>query len=65
MAKADVMTIGGLKALFAEFGIRDDCEIWLSSDEEGNEILPMLANPECSLAIEGDGRKLTFFPSHR
>jgi len=65
MPKANVMTVGGLKALLAEFGVRDDSEIWLSSDEEGNEILPMLADPQCSLAIEEYGKKVILFPSHR
>lgn len=60
-----VITVGGLKALFTEFEITDDFEVWLSSDEEGNEILPMPANPERSLAIEKEGKKITLFPSHR
>ena len=65
MPRADVMTVGGLKALLAEFEVQDDCEIWLSSDEEGNEFLPMLAEPECSLAVDSDGKKVILFPSHR
>lgn len=65
MSNANTMTVGGLKALFAEFELHDDCEIWLSSDEEGNEFLPMLADPKCSLAIEEDGKKVILFPSHR
>ena len=64
MPKANVMTVGGLNALFCEFEVRDDFEIWLSSDEEGNEFLPMLANPELSLAIDNECKRVVLFPSH-
>lgn len=60
-----IMTVGRLKDILAEFNVQDDFEIWLSSDEEGNEVLPMLANPQWSLAIEEDGKRVTLFPSHR
>jgi len=65
MPKENVMTVGGLKALLAEFGVHDDCEIWLSSDEEGNEILPMLPDPEYGLTVSNDGNHVVLFPSHR
>ena len=64
MSNAKTMTAGRLEALFAEFEVRDDFEIWLSSDEEGNEFLPMPANPEFSLAVDEDGKKVILFPSH-
>jgi len=59
------MTAVRLLDTLAEFGVQDDFEIWLSSDEEGNEFLPMLASPELSLAIDGDRKRVVFFPSHR
>lgn len=49
-----IMTVGRFREILANFNIQDDFELWLSSDEEGNEFLPMLANPQCSLAIEED-----------
>jgi len=61
----NIMTAVSLLDNLAESGVRDDFEIWLSSDEEGNEILPVLADPKCSLAIEEDGKKVILFPSHR
>lgn len=63
--KNQVMTVGSLNRLLAELEVQDDFEIWLSSDEEGNEFLPMLANPELSLAVDKTKRKVTFFPLHR
>ena len=61
----NIMTAVSLLDNLAESGVRDDFEIWLSSDEEGNEILPVLADPKRSLAIEEDGKKVILFPSHR
>ena len=67
MPKEDktIMTVGRLKGLLAYFNAQDDFEVWLSSDEEGNEFLPMLANPEWSLAVEEGDKRVTLFPSHR
>ena len=45
--------------------IEDDFQIWLSSDEEGNEFLPMYDNPRLCLAIEPDEKRIILFPSHR
>jgi len=59
------MTAASLLDALAESGVRDDFEIWLSFDEEGNEFLPMLANPELSLAIDQSSKRVVFFPSHR
>jgi len=61
----NIMTALSLLDTLAESGVRDDFEVWLSSDKEGNVILPVLADPECSLAIEGDAKKVILFPSHR
>jgi hypothetical protein len=67
--KSQIMTAAQLRQLLTELvkskEIDDDFEIWLSSDEEGNEFLPMLKNTEFSLAIEKDTKRIKFFPSHR
>jgi hypothetical protein len=63
--KAKVMTVGALKKFLAKFKIQNDFEIWLSSDEEGNEILPMPANSKWCIATDRGAKKVTFFPSHR
>ena len=63
--KTNIMTAVSLLDALAESGVHDDFEIWLSSDEEGNELLPMLANPELSLSIDAGRKKVVFFPSHR
>ena len=48
MADQTVMNITELKKLVNKIGneVSNDYEIWLSSDEEGNEFLPMSQNPE-------------------
>ena len=67
MAHQTIITVAGLKQLLEDFEneITQDFQIWLSSDEEGNEFLPMLANPEGSVAIDSAGRRIILFPSHR
>ena len=67
MAKQEVMTVAGFKQLLKEYGneVTDDFQVWLSSDEEGNEFLPMLKNPEHSLAIDPRHKRIVLFPSHR
>jgi len=45
--------------------INDDFEIWLSSDEEGNEFLPMPADSKLSIGLDTKVKRLVFFPSHR
>lgn len=64
MAQPDVITVAGLKELFTEFQdkITDNFQIWLSSDEEGNQFMPMLKNPELSFAIDPDNRRVVFYP---
>ncbi len=67
MAKQTVMNITELKKLLSEIGneVGDDYQVWLSSDEEGNEYLPMFENPELCLAIDKQTKRNIFFPSHR
>ena len=64
-SESKTMTAVSLVDALAESGVQDDFEIWLSSDEEGNEFLPMRANPKLSLAIDADNKRVVFFPSHR
>jgi hypothetical protein len=66
MAKQMIMTVASLKKLLDEFGneIADGFQVWLSSDEEGNEYLPMLENTELCLAIDKDEKRIIFYPSH-
>ena len=67
MAKQQIMTVAGFNQLLAQFEneITEDFEVWLSSDEEGNEFLPMLSDPQFCLAIDPAQRRIVLFPSHR
>ena len=67
MAEQKIMTFASLKNLLKqiEHEVSDDYEIWLSSDEEGNQYLPMFEDTRLSLGIDKDGKKIVFFPSHR
>ena len=66
MAKQNIMTVASLKKLLNQIGneIGDDYHVWLSSDEEGNEYLPMFENLELCLTIDKQAKKIIFFPSH-
>ncbi len=61
------MKLGTLRLLLSKlsFEIGEDSEVWLSSDEEGNEFLPMSANPDFSVASDQSTRRVVFFPKHR
>ena len=67
MAGQDIMTIALLKKLLKEYGneIQDDYQVWLSSDEEGNEFLPMSEMMELCLAIDKEAKRIVLFPMHR
>jgi len=67
LAEPNVMTVASLKKLLDEFKskIADDFQVWLSSDEEGNEYLPMFENPELCLAIDKEAKRIILYPSHR
>ena len=60
MADLSIMNIAQLKKLLSEISneIGDDYQVWLSSDEEGNEFLPMSHNPEFCLATESDTKQI-------
>ena len=62
-----MMTVADLKQLLIALSreVEDDFVVWLSSDEEGNEFLPMFENPKLCLAIDKDEKRIIFFPSHR
>jgi len=67
MANQTIMNVAALKKLLNEIGnqVGDDWQVWLSSDEEGNEYLPMFENPEFSLAIDKNTKRIILYPSHR
>ena len=67
MAKQNIMTVASLRKLLDEFRskIADDFQVWLSSDEEGNEYLPMFEDLELCLAIDKQAKRIIFYPSHR
>lgn len=63
----EIMTVKDLKQVLNELTpeVDDGFEIWLSSDEEGNEFLPVFRNIERSITIDKDAKKIIIFPSHR
>ena len=67
MANQTIMNIAEFKKVLNEIGNEtgDDYEIWLSSDEEGNEFLPIFRNIERSVAVDKDTKKVILFPAHR
>ncbi len=67
MAKREYMTVASLKKLLNDFKdeIEEDFLVWLSSDEEGNEFLPIHNDSRLCLAIEPEEKRIILFPSHR
>ena len=67
MAGQIIMNISKLIKLLSELSneIGDDYQVWLSSDEEGNEFFPMSVNPKLCLAIDEEEKQIIFFPLHR
>jgi hypothetical protein len=67
MATQKIMNITEFKKLLSKIGneVDDNYQVWLSSDEEGNEYLPMFENPELCLAIDKEAKRIILFPSHR
>ena len=64
--KLNIMRVIDLKNWLndPEKQIDGNFEIWLSSDEEGNVILPMIQNADFSIYIEKEENRITFFPAH-
>ena len=59
------MTVKELKMLFGKIESEmGNYEIWLSSDEEGNDYLPMYKDLGLSMAIDEDKKRIILFPSH-
>ena len=67
MSEQNVMNVAELRNLLSELKneVADDYQVWMSSDEEGNEFLPMPQNPELCLAIDKDAKRIILFPLHR
>jgi hypothetical protein len=67
MAGQNIMNIAELKKLLSEIEneVSGDYQVWLSSDEEGNDFLPMPANPKLCLAIDKETKQIIFFTLHR
>ena len=67
MANQPIMNIAAFKKLLNEIGnqVSDNYQVWLSSDEEGNEYLPMFESQELCLAVDKKAKRIIFFPSHR
>ena len=65
--KNKAMTVAHLQQILAVIAkeVGSDFEVWLSSDEEGNEFLPMLKNEQISLDIDKEQKRITFYPAHR
>lgn len=63
----EAMTVVHLQQVLAVLAkeVGSDFEVWLSSDEEGNEILPMLKNEHFSLGVDKEQERVVFYPSHR
>lgn len=52
-----------IKALLAiRSQINKNFQIWLSSDEEGNNFSPMHRDIKISIGIDGENKRLVFFP---
>ena len=65
MATQKIMNITEFKKLLSEIEVDENYQVWLSSDAEGNEYLPMFENPELCLVIDKQAKRIIFFPSHR
>ena len=42
-----------------------DYQIWLWSDEEGNQILPMLAAPKLIVGSDKEEKRIVFYPTEQ
>ena len=65
--KVKTLKVKDLKAMLREFKkqdmITDDTEVWLSSDEEGNDYSPLVKiDQQFNVGVEEDKSKVTFYP---
>ena len=60
------MNLGNLRRILREITkeVGYDAEVWLSSDEEGNEFLPMSSKEEFSIGIDMNNKRIILFPIH-
>ncbi len=61
------MDIANLKRILTSIAKENGyhTEIWISSDEEGNEILPMPFEADLSIGFDEENNRIIFFPAHR
>ncbi len=52
--------IGILMAIRKDSG--ENCQIWLSSDEEGNNFSPMHKDANISIGVDKENKRVIFFP---
>ena len=62
-----IMTIAALKKLLnhLERKYSSEHQVWLSSDEESNMILPMLAEPQLSVGSDKEEKRIVFYPTEQ
>ena len=67
MIQLNVMTLASLRMFLQELNTDEfnRYQVWLSSDEEGNQILPMLGNAEISIGVDLQKKRVILFPAHR
>jgi hypothetical protein len=60
------MKLGSLRLIISKLisEVGEESEVWLSSDEEGNDFLPMSANIDLSIAYDEGTKRVIFFPIH-
>ncbi|HBG27912.1 MAG: hypothetical protein A2Y10_16455 [Planctomycetes bacterium GWF2_41_51] len=61
----DIMTVSQFRKILSEVENlnQGDFQIWLSSDEEGNNFSPMLKKTELSFGVDKKEKKTFLFPS--
>ena len=62
----ETMKVSNLHGILAAIlhKTKEDYQIWLSNDEEGNEITPMHRSMQISICIDDEGKRVIFFPQH-
>ncbi len=67
MSKPQVMRITDLICILDQLAQerKGYFEVWLSSDEEGNDFLPMHRKTGLCFGVDQDTKRIILFPSHR